>query len=226
MTQFADETDRFIAGALTSRGRVLPSDLTSVAEPDREGVLRAFFERYAPRTPIHFEGRALVFGPAPAPASSPAAAELSDVERLLQGYDGVVGVRPDPEPVFTTRTSAPASPVASRDSAAAHAPQRAGKSRRSPSAALSAAAQAFKLPPKGSRAWLWWWVPTLLVPLAGGLTAWFVLRSKHPVAVRFMMGVGIVIGLVASLLFLRYATDIAGLVTGATRDTVITVPAK
>lgn len=227
MTQFADETDRFIAGTLTSRGRVSPSDLTSVAEEDREGALRAFFERYAPRTPIHFEGSALVFGPPPAPPATPAAAELSDVERLLEGYDGVSGARPDPEQVFSMRESASISPSSATGAGMAAAPAQ-GKSGPPPAIAASPLVRAIKLPPKGSRAWLAWWAAALFVPLVGGLAAWYVLRHRHEhtIAARVMLGIGVVTGVLASLLFLRYASDIAGVLTGAARDTVIEVPAK
>lgn len=77
---------------------------------------------------------------------------------------------------------------------------------------------------QGSRIWLLWWIVVVLVPLLGGVAAWFALRRTHQRVSRTMLGVGIAVGMLGSLLFLRYAADIAGYVTGATRNTVIPPP--
>ena len=78
--------------------------------------------------------------------------------------------------------------------------------------------------PKGFRPWMLWWIPTVLIPLLGGGIAWMVLRDRRPREASIMAGVGLATGLIASLLFARYAYQIALWVTGVSRDTLIVQP--
>lgn len=78
---------------------------------------------------------------------------------------------------------------------------------------------------KGPRTWMLWWIPVVCVPLLGGIAAWLVLRRAHESASRFMLGVGIGLGMLGALLFLRYADVIAGYTAGP-RETVIELPAE
>jgi hypothetical protein len=76
-----------------------------------------------------------------------------------------------------------------------------------------------------SRRWMLWWIPVVCVPLVGGAVAWLALRRTHETASRIMLGIGIGLGMLGGLLFLRYADVIAGYTAGS-KDTVIRLPAK
>jgi cytochrome bd-type quinol oxidase subunit 1 len=69
-----------------------------------------------------------------------------------------------------------------------------------------------------------WWVPTLLLPLVGGVMAWLGLRNTRFRQARIMLGVGLAIGVIASMVFASYSYQIAAYLTGASRETVITQP--
>jgi hypothetical protein len=203
VTHSADVIDNLIAATLMQHGRVRPTDLVGVEESERATALSAYFERHDGASSLHFEGSELVTG-AVAVTGGPAGAESpSDVDLLLEGYDG--------------GDVAPAAPV--RDDLATQAQAPIGESVKRAEVVVPDDA------PPQSRVWLAWWAPVILVPLFGGIAAWFVLRHKHDRMARIMLGVGIGAGMLGSVLFLRYAGDIAGFASGASRGTVITLPA-
>jgi hypothetical protein len=77
-----------------------------------------------------------------------------------------------------------------------------------------------------SRTWMLWWIPTVLVPLLGGVLAWFVLRDRRYRAARAMFVVGIGIGMITSVVFLRFAPQIAVFTNGLSSNTKVTAPAS
>lgn len=225
MTHPADVTDNLIAATLLRYGRVREEDLVGVDESERTAALAAYFDRHRNTSPLHFVGSDLVAGDAPAPVAPMNAGPPADIDLLLEGYEGgEVGpddhaVRDSLSPLAAPGVPFPDGAVDSGSASPVSAPAAIGG--KSVPAGKSASGSAT---PR-SLAWLTWWAPVILLPLLGGIAAWFVLRHKHEQAARVMLGVGIGIGMLGAVLFLRYAGDIAGFVTGASRGTVITLPA-
>jgi hypothetical protein len=228
VTHPADVIDNLIAATLLRHGRVREVDLVGVEGSERAVVLAAYFDRHRTVSPLHFEGGDLVSGEASAPAAPTNAGSLSDIDLLLEGYEGG-GVVPDDQALRESWSSQAVSESVSTDGAVSAdsrpAPLRPALdavgvrgSRRGKAAAPDGS-------PRQSRAWLAWWAPVILLPLLGGIAAWFVLRHKHERVARVMLTIGIGIGMLGAVLFLRYAGDIAGFVSGASRGTVITLPA-
>jgi hypothetical protein len=225
VTHAADVTDNLIAATLLRHGRVREADLVGVDESARTAALAAYFDRHHDASPLHFEGGDLVTGAAPAPGAPMDAGPPADIDLLLEGYEGGEAV-PDEQtlrdslsPHAPTGYPSPGGAGDSRPASPPSAPAAidGGSAPRGKSASDGAAPR--------SHAWLAWWAPVILLPLLGGIAAWFVLRDKHEQAARAMLGVGIGIGMLGAVLFLRYAGDIAGFVSGASRGTVITLPA-
>jgi hypothetical protein len=227
VTHSADVIDNLIAATLLQHGRVREADLVGVEESQRAAELAAYSDRHRSVSPLHFEGADLVSGEAPAPGASANPESPADVDLLLEGYEGGDVLLDD---------------QALRDSPSSQAPSRSLPDGAAPADSRSASPQSAPavigggLAPGGksavsrssqpqSRAWLAWWAPVVLLPLLGGIAAWFVLRHKHEQVARVMLSVGIGIGMLGAVLFLRYAGDIAGYVSGASRGTVITLPA-
>ena len=144
----------------------------------------------------------------------------TSVDALLGGYEGVdpsataidellgayVGVTPAEVAAARAATAAQHRPAPATAPARGIAPLRADPE------------------PKGFALWMLWWIPTALIPLLGGGVAWMVLRDRRPREASIMAGVGLATGLIASLLFARYAYQIALWVTGVSRDTLIVQP--
>jgi hypothetical protein len=145
----------------------------------------------------------------------------SDVDALLGGYSGV-----DPSDTAIDELLGGYEGVSPDEVAASNAAAAAAARRRPISAPTPArgAPTLVASEPKGFRPWMLWWIPTALIPLLGGGVAWMVLRDRRPRDARIMMGVGLATGLIASVLFARYAYQIALWVTGVSRDTIIVQP--
>ena len=237
MTRVSDRSDSFISMVLSLNGRVRPADLHSIPGSERADALRAYLERHEGETALHIVGDELVAGDAAAAADAPVTAAIApaapiasaapstptipaetptgigagDLDLLLGGYDGRsdrdIGEAPNP--------------------AAAAQPSHANRDNdlSSPTAALATAGSTRMVPPAAdetsSRRWLLWWLPTLILPLVGGAAAWFALRNSRIRAARAMLAVGIAIGMVASVLFLRYAEPLA---INLNTNTKITLP--
>ena len=244
MTRGADRSDSFISMVLSLNGRVRPADLHSIPEAERAEALAAYLTRHEGETALHMAGDELVAGAAapasaatavvdwpgaatasaaaavitaapgsvsPLVAETPAGLVADDFDLLLGDYEGQsdreVAAAPDAEP--------DAQPKGARNGAAT-----------APAAASRAVPDPTRTTPSApgrpsSRRWLLWWVPTLLLPLLGGAAAWFALRKTRIQAARAMLAVGIAIGMVASVLFLRYAEPIA---VSLNTNTKITLP--
>lgn len=227
MTHPADVTDNLIAATLLRHGRVREADLIGVDEPERTAALAAYFDRHRTMSPLHFEGGDLVTGEAPVPDAPVSASALADIDLLLEGYEGGEVAPVDPALLDSLASRGPEGPssvggavaVDSRMASASSAPTtRVGGS------GLGTGPTSDGSTPR-SHVWLAWWAPVILLPLLGGIAAWFVLRHKHEQTARVMLSVGIGLGMLGAVLFLRYAGDIAGFVSGASRGTVITLPA-
>ena len=239
----ADKTDSYISMVLGLNGRVRPADLQSIPEDARHSALNAYLEAHAAEMELHIVGDELVAGAlpdpdAPAPlrpapsgpthpepsATTPPADLTADgqsaIDLLLGDYDGVaptpVVPAPMPEALGDSATSGVA-PVAFGQGA----PQPAARSN-----APSVAAPPASPHVKGSFGWILWWIPTLALPLIGGAAAWFFLRRKREFAARAMLTVGLIIGLFASVMWLRYAEQIAAINEQRNATTHIVVPDK
>ena len=239
----ADKTDSFISMVLGLNGRVRPADLQSIPEDARHSALNAYLEAHAAETELHLVGDELVAGAladpdAPAPlrpapsapahpeptATTPPADLTADgqsaIDLLLGDYDGVAPTPVAPAPVLEPvgdSATAGVVPVAFGQGA----PQRAARSNASSVPASPAAPHV-----KGSFGWILWWIPTLALPLIGGAAAWFFLRRKREFAARAMLTVGLIIGLFASVIWLRYAEQIAAINEQRNATTHIVVPDK
>ena len=248
MTHGSDRSDSFISMVLSLNGRVRPADLHSIPESERADALRAYLERHEGETALHIVGDELVAGDAAAAADAPVTAAIApaadapaaaatpaapiasaapstptiaaetptgigagDLDLLLGGYDGRSDrdIAEAPNPAFAAQPR--------------HADR--GDDLSSPTAALATAGSTRMVPPAAdetsSRRWLLWWLPTLILPLVGGAAAWFALRNSQIRAARAMLAVGIAIGMVASVLFLRYAEPLA---INLNTNTKITLP--
>jgi hypothetical protein len=223
VTHSADVIDNLIAATLLQHGRVREADLVGVEESERTAVLVAYFDRHRDVSPLYFEGAVLVSGEASASNASTNVESLADVDLLLEGYEGGDAVSDD-RALRDSLSSQVPSGFLSTDGATA-VDSGSPSARSAPAATGRGSASRDKGSPPQSRAWLAWWAPVVLLPLLGGIAAWFVLRHKHEQVARVMLGVGIGIGMLGAVLFLRYAGDIAGYVSGASRGTVITLPA-
>ena len=71
-----------------------------------------------------------------------------------------------------------------------------------------------------------WWIPTLLLPLIGGIAAWFFLRNKREFAARAMLGTALVLGVIVSVMWLRYAEQLGAIQAQRSVNTVIVLPSK
>jgi hypothetical protein len=86
--------------------------------------------------------------------------------------------------------------------------------------------------PKPAREWvrpgLWmlWLIPALMVPLAGGALGWAILKRRRPREAQLVFALGLASGVVASIVFVRYATQIAAFTTGVSRDSVKVLPSS
>lgn len=126
-----------------------------------------------------------------------AGAQLDDLDRLLGGFEGSSA-----QEVAAARRTQPA-----------------------PSALPGSNAPSQAEPPDMSRAWMLWWAPTILVPLVGGVVAWFALRNKRQQAARAMFVTALIMGALASVLFLRFAPEIAVFTNTLNSNTKVTLPA-
>jgi len=70
----------------------------------------------------------------------------------------------------------------------------------------------------------WWWLPTLLIPMLGGMAAYYVLRDKRPLAAHVLFSVGLAIAVVASILFVAHARDLAAWTNSLQNPAVIVQP--
>jgi len=229
----SDKTDSYIAMVLSMSGRVRPADLQMVAEDARSEALQAYFERHREVADLHFSGDELVAGTEPtqasaaaSPTSAPAAHRASEVAApspesapvtptdLTESGESAIDLLLGDFDGSAERAVEFASPPTSREPVATSAATR--------SAAPAPAAK--KVPQAKGRLWMLWWIPTVLVPLLGGLGAWFFLRERRPVQARIMLGVGIGLGMLGSIMFLRYAEQIATLTMRATAPSVIELP--
>jgi hypothetical protein len=144
----------------------------------------------------------------------------SAIDLLLGDYDGVA-----PQPAILAPASEPlgdsgpagVAPMAFGEGVSqAAAPRKASNDPATPAAPHV----------KGSFGWILWWIPTLALPLIGGVAAWFFLRRKREFAARAMLTVGLIIGLFASVMWLRYAERIAAINEQRNATTHIVVPDK
>jgi hypothetical protein len=237
-----DKTDSYISMVLGLNGRVRPADLQSIAAESRAQALSTFLEAHGAEMELHLAGDELVAGPPPDPdapvaasapaASAPAApaepsrpADLtadgqSAIDLLLGDYDGVP--QAGPEPIADPALDPPLAPGAGMQasSAATPPPTRLGTTG---GASVPAADET---PRDTARAWMLWWIPTLLLPLVGGSAAWLFLRRKRAFAARAMLTTALVLGLVVSVVWLRYAEQIAAVANQRAADSVIVLPAK
>jgi hypothetical protein len=225
MTISSQKADSFISTVLGISGRVRAVDLGVIPEAERGAALRDYFERHSDETPLYMTGDGELMAGFP-PAEGALAARPSDapleasdtgidpveLDLLLGDYDAETSVEVEPAARVENDEADSLGPLAQAGDANP-APPRGLPSSPKPSTVED-----------GSRIWMLWWVPTLLVPLLGGVAAWTALRDKRLHAAQFMFAVGLIAGMIASVLFLRFAEPIAGFVTGATRDTVITLP--
>jgi hypothetical protein len=221
----ADVIDNLIAATLLQRGRVSGADLVGVDEAERGSALLSYYERHGGASALRLEGGDLVSGPpVTAPPTLLGGDSLSDVDRLLEGYEGA-DVAAEPSPANPSST--PLEPATSRNTADSGRAPRQIDARPGVPGVPGHQAETVETSSRSRarHAWLAWWLPVILIPLVGGIAAWFVLRRKHELAAKIMLGVGIGIGMLGSVLFLRYADDIAGFASGASRGTVITLPA-
>jgi hypothetical protein len=241
VTHGSEKSDSFISMVLSLNGRVRPADLHSIPEAERQDALRAYLERHQMEEPLHMVGVELVAGEtapagnvvvdevaaaqptAPAPVASPATPAVppvasqsaghvsaGDVDLLLGDYDG-----------HSDRIDAVDSGASAEARIEHAAVDRGGAPSRAASATLRSAATPSVFDVVSSRRWLLWWVPTLVVPLIGGAVAWLALRNTRIRAARAMLAVGIAVGMVASVLFLRFAEPLA---IKLNTDTKITLP--
>ena len=252
MTDASDRSDSFISMVLALNGRVRPADLHAIPEAEREAALCDYLQRHGGETPLHIAAGELVAGvlaptravangalvdgtaqgvttpvcvdalgvshgalDAAAPTAS-AGVAASDLDLLLGGYEGAPArddtMGPSIEPVGGH------APSMSDDGSA--------RERVRGSSPTPAASQASTSESAASRTWLLWWVPTLVVPLLGGAAAWFALRDKRARAARVMLAVGIVAGMIASVLFVRYAEPLAVSLNSNTKITMPSTTAK
>jgi hypothetical protein len=187
-------------------------------------------------------GEELVAGPLPDPSAAlaapspaaPAAAEPAEplhpadltsdgqsaIDLLLGDYDGVPLVVPEPTPDPAIESAYLPGAGASMPSGATPSPAHVGPLR------AAAATPPDDTPRDTARAWMLWWIPTLLLPLVGGSAAWLVLRRKRAFAARAMLTAALVLGLVISVVWLRYAEQIAAIANQRAADAVIVLPAK
>ncbi len=218
MTEPTDATDNLIKTILAANGRVLPVDLGSMDEAEREAALRAYFETHREAQPLHFEGSSLVAGPEPSES-------LSDIDQLLGGYTGVSAeAKPSDSDETSAGPSAAGRPTRDVTVAATRGPKNVRQATPLPKPRRETPSAAKKEMPKTSKLYLIWWAPSVLVPVLGGVVAWIFLRRKHERAARAMLGLGLATAMIGSLLFARYAAQIAGFVSGDSRGRVIKLP--
>jgi hypothetical protein len=201
--------DSLIKSVLSLRGRVQPADLGALDEAEREQAIRAYFDAHHDAEALRFEGDTLV-------AEAKDAGD-TEIDQLLGGYEGVEDVEALPQAAVTTFEEAGGIRGEAENRTAAR-----------PSIKEQGIPDASS-PTDGdtslkSRLWLLWWAPSVLVPLIGGSLAWLLLRHEHEKAARAMLGVGLATGMIGSLLFLKYAAEIAGFVQGTSRGQVIKMP--
>jgi hypothetical protein len=150
------------------------------------------------------------------PSSAPAAPvsgghSADEIDELLGGYEGQ---RPGETVLPAAQTPAMAAGSAGGAAASSRAPVSASTPRaQRPRADLSELGT-------------WWWLPTLLVPLLGGTGAYLVLKGRRPLAARVLFGVGLALGVIASILFVQHAADLAAYTNRLQSDTVITQPSS
>jgi hypothetical protein len=227
------DADNLIELTLVLDGRALPKDLDPLPESERTAALRGYFDRHHERQPLHFEGDALVAGAGDAEETTDTSevadsdgqpGQQSEVDLLLGGYEGVSAE------AQMAASVAPVIPVMKPSHTPVARSAKAREKAKSPGSSLRRGplrpAPADKSEPLKLRAWMVWWVPSVLVPVVGGVVAWLFLRHKHVRAARAMLGIALAMAMIGSLLFLRYATEIAGYVSGDSRGTVIKLPAK
>jgi hypothetical protein len=224
-------------------GRVRPADLQTLPEDARQAALNAFLEAHAAEMELHLVGDELVAGALPDPdiptaslpdpgasahgepsASTPPADLTADgqsaIDLLLGDYDGVAPTPPAPTPALES-IGDPA-----RDGVAPAAFGQGAPNASAPRIASDVLAPTPAPHAKGSFAWILWWIPTLALPPLGGVAAWFFLRRKREFAARAMLTVGLILGLFASVMWLRYAERIAAINEQRNATTYIVVPGK
>lgn len=239
MAKSAGKTDSYISMVLSLNGRVRPVDLQALTEDARGVALRTFFEAHSGEMELHFAGDDLVLGPEPeyaepaedsAPSAAPAEPVSAGSERqadltesgesaldlLLGDYDGA-GQGAGASYVAPALTASVTDAAGTTGFAAAGAAETPGPTPAGPSARVAA---------DSSRTWLLWWIPTVLVPLLGGAAAWFALRRKRQTVARAMLTVGLALGVIASVLFFRYAEQIAVVTLRASTPEVIVLPSS
>jgi hypothetical protein len=211
------KNDSFISMVLDINGRVRPADLHGVPEPERETSIAAFFERHAGEIELHFDGDALVKGPAPlavaaaqppaglpdepAAPNQPAGPDAPVVEHHLGASEeelALVGDAIEPSPVaplieYGVRAETAPAPSSSSSSGRKSPPER----------------------PKAVRAvfrpalWMLWWVPTIVVPAVGGFLAWIANRRQRAATAQAMLIVGLLIGVLATIAFVANVEPLA-----------------
>jgi hypothetical protein len=139
-------------------------------------------------------------------ATAPTAID-AEIDALLGGYQGLD--EREAERVARDRAAA-------ADEAAARTAPR----------GQAAGARVSQRPPLRLESWMLWCIPALLVPILGGVLGWAVVKRRDPRAARVIFALGLASGVVASVLFVRYATDLARFTTSLSNDTVIVQPSS